>query len=96
MSNHTFDALNTRRKTERGKASCTLYGCYHQEIEICTRHKEQMSRAQLLLHWCHNYLPETLEILKSLDTSKASGPDGISCKMLKETAYSIAHPSLDC
>ena len=28
--------------------------------------------------------------LKSLDTSKASGPDGISCKMLKETAYSIA------
>ena len=33
---------------------------------------------------------ETLEILKSLDTSKASGPDGISCKMLKETAYSIA------
>ena len=33
---------------------------------------------------------ETLEILKSLDTSKASGPDGISCKMLKEAAYSIA------
>ena len=33
---------------------------------------------------------ETLDILKSLDTSKASGPDGISCKMLKETAGSIA------
>ena len=33
---------------------------------------------------------ETLDILKSLDTSKASGPDGISCKMLKETADSIA------
>ena len=32
---------------------------------------------------------ETLEILKSLDTSKASGPDGISCKILKETADSI-------
>ncbi len=36
---------------------------------------------------------DTLEILKSLDTSKATGPDGISCKMLKETAASIA-PSL--
>ena len=33
---------------------------------------------------------ETLDILKSLDTSKATGPDGISCKMLKETADSIA------
>ena len=36
---------------------------------------------------------EILEILKSLDTSKASGPDGIRCKMLTETAYSIA-PSI--
>ena len=33
---------------------------------------------------------ETLDILKSLDTSKATGPDGISCKMLKETANAIA------
>ena len=33
---------------------------------------------------------ETLDIFKSLDTSKATGPDGISCKMLKETADSIA------
>ena len=33
---------------------------------------------------------ETLEILKRHDTSKASGPHGIRCKMLKETAYSIA------
>ena len=33
---------------------------------------------------------ETLDILKSLDTSKATGPDGISCKMLKETADSTA------
>ena len=33
---------------------------------------------------------ETLDILKSLDTSKATGPDGISCKMLKETASAIA------
>ena len=33
---------------------------------------------------------KTLDILKSLDTSKATGPDGISCKMLKETADSIA------
>ena len=33
---------------------------------------------------------ETLDILKSLDTSKASGPDGISSRMLKETAISIA------
>ena len=32
----------------------------------------------------------TLNILKSLDTSKATGPDEISCKMLKETAGSIA------
>ena len=36
---------------------------------------------------------DVLDILKSLDTSKASGPDGISAKMLKETAHSIA-PSL--
>ena len=28
---------------------------------------------------------ETLDILKSLDTSKATGPDRINCKMLKET-----------
>ena len=33
---------------------------------------------------------QTLDILKSLDTSKASGPDGISSRMLKETAISIA------
>ena len=33
---------------------------------------------------------ETLDILKSLDTSKASGPDGISSRMLKETTISIA------
>ena len=36
---------------------------------------------------------EVLDILKSLDTSKATGPDGISSKMLKECAHSIA-PSL--
>ena len=33
---------------------------------------------------------ETLDILKSLDTSKATGPDGISCRMLKGTASAIA------
>ena len=33
---------------------------------------------------------ETLEILKSFHTSKPSGPDGIGCEMLNETAYSIA------
>ena len=33
------------------------------------------------------------DVLKSLDTSKATGPDGISSKMLKETALSIT-PSL--
>ena len=36
---------------------------------------------------------EVKDILMSLDTSKASGPDGISAKMLKENAISIA-PSL--
>ena len=36
---------------------------------------------------------EVLDILLSLDTSKANGPDMISAKMLKETARSIA-PSL--
>ena len=36
---------------------------------------------------------EVLEMLASLDASKASGPDGISAKMLKGTAYSIT-PSL--
>jgi hypothetical protein len=36
---------------------------------------------------------EVLDILLSLNTSKASGPDMISTKMLKETAHSIA-PSL--
>ena len=36
---------------------------------------------------------EVLDILNSLDTSKATGPDGISAKMLKETATSVA-PSL--
>ena len=30
-----------------------------------------------------------LDLLLSLDTSKASGPDGISAKMLKNTATSI-------
>ena len=34
---------------------------------------------------------ETLDILKSLDTSKASGPDGISCKMLKGNCW-LYHP----
>ena len=33
---------------------------------------------------------ETLDTLKSLDLSKTTGPDGISCKMLKETAGSTA------
>ena len=33
---------------------------------------------------------EVLELLLSIDTSKASGPDGISGKMLKHTAVSIA------
>ena len=32
---------------------------------------------------------DVLNLLKSLDTSKATGPDGISAKMLKETAVSI-------
>jgi len=36
---------------------------------------------------------ETMDIIRSLNINKASGPDGISCRMLKETAYSIA-PSL--
>ena len=33
---------------------------------------------------------EVLVLLKSIDTSKASGPDKISGRMLKETAVSIA------
>ena len=32
---------------------------------------------------------DVMSILKSLDTSKATGPDGISAKVLKETAVSI-------
>ena len=36
---------------------------------------------------------EVYEMLLSLDTSKANGPDGISAKMLKCTALSIT-PSL--
>ena len=35
---------------------------------------------------------EITKILKSLDTGKANGPDGISNKILKETAESIASP----
>ena len=35
---------------------------------------------------------EVLDILKSLDVSKASGPDGVSCKLLKEAAPSIYRP----
>ena len=33
---------------------------------------------------------EVVELLSSLDTTKASGPDNISARMLKETARSIA------
>ena len=33
---------------------------------------------------------ETMDILQNLDTSKDSGPDGISCKMMKETTAVIA------
>ena len=36
---------------------------------------------------------DVMSLLKSLDTSKATGPDGISAKMLKETAISVT-PSL--
>ena len=36
---------------------------------------------------------DVLDQLKSLDVSKATGPDGVSAKMLKETATAIA-PSL--
>ncbi|XP_072028470.1 uncharacterized protein [Amphiura filiformis] len=35
---------------------------------------------------------DVLEILCSLDTSKAAGPDGISPRLLKECASQIAHP----
>ena len=33
---------------------------------------------------------EVLELLLSLDTTKANGPDGVSAVMLKATAHSIA------
>ena len=33
---------------------------------------------------------EVIDLLLSLDTTKANGPDGISATMLKSTAYSIA------
>ena len=33
---------------------------------------------------------EVIDLLLSLDTTKANGPDGISAIMLKSTAYSIA------
>ena len=33
---------------------------------------------------------EVLGLLLSTDTSKASGPDGVSCQMLKATAHAIA------
>ena len=36
---------------------------------------------------------EVLDVLLNLDTSKATGPDMISVKMLRETAHSIT-PSL--
>jgi hypothetical protein len=35
---------------------------------------------------------EVLKLMKALDTGKANGPDGISNKLLKETAISIAKP----
>jgi hypothetical protein len=38
---------------------------------------------------------EVLKILKSLDTGKANGPDGISNRLLKETATAIALPLSD-
>ena len=39
-----------------------------------------------------NSQPEVVKILKSLDTGKANGPDGISNRLLKETAGEIAEP----
>jgi hypothetical protein len=38
---------------------------------------------------------EVLKLIKALDTGKANGPDGISNKLLKETAESIAKPLAD-
>ena len=35
---------------------------------------------------------QVFHLINSLDTNKASGPDGISAQMLKSTAYSIASP----
>jgi hypothetical protein len=44
------------------------------------------------LHSIQTNETEVLKILKSLDTGKANGPDGVSNKLLKESASAIASP----
>ena len=52
-----------------------------------TKNFQQKSRTLLCT------VDEIFSLLKSLDVSKANGPDGISARMLKFTAHAIA-PSL--
>ena len=46
-----------------------------------------------VLHQLQLEVQDVLNALVALDSNKATGPDGISCRLLKETAHQIA-PSL--
>ena len=82
-----------------GEKACMLNdffaSCFNPSLEPLNQDDRQSSNLQPstcpLDHYCTE--EEVLTLIQSLDASKASGPDGISIRMLKGTAASIA-PSL--
>jgi len=82
-----------------GEKACMLNdffaSCFNPSLEPLNQDDRQSSNIQPstcpLDHYCTE--EEVLTLIQSLDASKASGPDGISIRMLKGTAVSIA-PSL--
>jgi hypothetical protein len=82
--------------TSSEKAKCLNEYFAKQQTQPAPRFNQQLPPINFLtvsrLEYIQTTEAEVLKIINSLDIGKASGPDGISNKLLKETSTAIAKP----
>ena len=94
LASHLHSSLGARNKSVRSKAEAfNDFFLSHASIDTSNAKLPEDSNFEIRLDSIVASEQEILDLIKSLDTTKATGPDGIGPRLLYEAGYTIV-PSL--